>query len=579
MSSRSNEKALIYAAATVFAMYIFLTIKSFQKLPAIPSLEDALNINNLHISDDIGSDNGADSTAKIAGAVNTNTEDIFNIEELAKHTPFPQKIHFPANNYNRKNKNAFKETSNDADNTVLSNQLEYITHPAVELLPSLASDVDKLIVPKFFDPPIFKKYGGIRSYLGEKGRRLMTLKEAKTIGSFVQLDASSKSASASSEPLETIFVAIASYRDFQCRQTIESILSRATHPQRIRIAVVDQLDYGSDTPCSKPEVPCDQNPDQILCAYSSQIDFFEMDASYAVGPVFARHLGHRLYRGEYFAMQCDAHVDFIKGWDVTVIDAWRSAKNEMAVLTTYLSDVHGAMDDEGNLKVMSRPVMCMSDYEGHGVTKHLRHGQQPEGITRIKGEPTIEPFWAAGFSFSRGHFIINVPYDQHLPWVFQGEEISIGLRGFTYGYDYYAPEHSVCFHYYASKDTTGKRNKVNLFWEHSRMFSQEGNVVEKKGMMRLNGILNMNPPSVTDDQWLHDDEEFYGLGKVRSTEKFFETFGIHTEEQKIEHHLCRFVGKNMQKKWKPFLRKDTMGIDYDKIHYKFKDPDIHGITW
>jgi hypothetical protein len=45
--------------------------------------------------------------------------------------------------------------------------------------------------------------------------------------------------------------------------------------------------------------------------------------------------------------------------------------------------------------------------------------------------PTIEPFWAAGFSFGRGHFVVNVPYDQHLPWIFQGEEISIGLRGFS----------------------------------------------------------------------------------------------------------------------------------------------------
>ena len=361
MPHRSNERALVYAVALVFVTYIYLTIKSFQKLPAVPSLKDALiNVNNLHINGGLA-DGNSDSNGG---------EDIFNIEDLAMHTPFPQKIHFPPNSYNRKNTNTNdKNDKNGADSDTtaekndttqtqaLSDQLEYITHPAVEILPSLASDVDRLVVPKFFDPPIFQKYGGIRSYLGDNGRRLMTLKEAKSIGSFVQPDTSS-SASKPSEPLETIFVAIASYRDFQCKQTIESILSRATHPQRVRVAVVDQLDYDSDEPCSKPEVPCSQNPEQILCKYSSQIDFLEMDASFAVGPVFARHLGHRLYRGEYFAMQCDAHVDFIKSWDVTVIDAWRSAKNEMAVLTTYLSDVHGAMDEEGNLKTMSRPVMC-----------------------------------------------------------------------------------------------------------------------------------------------------------------------------------------------------------------------------
>jgi hypothetical protein len=163
--------------------------------------------------------------------------------------------------------------------------------------------------------------------------------------------------------------------------------------------------------------------------------------------------------------------------------------------------------------------------------------------------------------------------------VFQGEEISIGLRGFTYGYDYYANEHSVCFHYYANQDKTGKRGKVNLFWEHSAVFSQGGKVVEKKGMKRLNGILNMNPSSIKDDEWLHLDEDFYGLGKVRTTQKFFDTFGIDTKKQHVQGHLCRFVGKNMQAKWKPHLRKDTMGINYDEIDYKFKDPDVHGITW
>ena len=35
--------------------------------------------------------------------------------------------------------------------------------------------------------------------------------------------------------------------------------------------------------------------------------------------------------------------------------------------------------------------------------------------------------------------------------VFQGEEISIGVRGWTHGYDFYAPERSVLFHEYASK--------------------------------------------------------------------------------------------------------------------------------
>jgi len=33
----------------------------------------------------------------------------------------------------------------------------------------------------------------------------------------------------------TIFVAIASYRDFQCRDTVDSLFSRADHPERVRV--------------------------------------------------------------------------------------------------------------------------------------------------------------------------------------------------------------------------------------------------------------------------------------------------------------------------------------------------------
>jgi hypothetical protein len=68
--------------------------------------------------------------------------------------------------------------------------------------------------------------------------------------------------------------------------------------------------------------------------------------------------------------------------------------------------------------------MCVSDFEGKGASKHLRHGQQPEGRPGITGQPTLHPFWAAGFSFARGHFVIQVPYDQYLPMVFQGEPIN-----------------------------------------------------------------------------------------------------------------------------------------------------------
>jgi hypothetical protein len=51
--------------------------------------------------------------------------------------------------------------------------------------------------------------------------------------------------------------------------------------------------------------------------------------------------------------------------------------------------------------------------------RYLRHGSQPEDVPTIRDMPQLEPFWAAGFSFSRGHFKLRVPYDAYQPMVFQ----------------------------------------------------------------------------------------------------------------------------------------------------------------
>lgn len=146
-----------------------------------------------------------------------------------------------------------------------------------------------------------------------------------------------------------------------------------------------------------------------------------------------------------------------------------------------------------------------------------------------------------------------------------GEEISIGLRGFTYGYDYYTPEEGVCFHMYAIKENEAKRKKVPLFWENSSLYTGVG----MKAMRRLNTIIGMeNYPR---DQWQTDEEYKYGLGKVRTAQKFFDVFGIHPESHTVENHLCRFVGQPMMRELKPHLRKDRMGINYDSVTYRYVD--------
>jgi [Skp1-protein]-hydroxyproline N-acetylglucosaminyltransferase len=444
--------------------------------------------------------------------------------------------------------------------------VEIIDHPGILLAnkekmekvlqthPTLPVD-GKMTVPKFWNPTCYGPQG-VRQFLGDHGQRLITPEEAEQIGSY------------SKDGYETIFVSVASYRDPECQPTVEDIFVRAEYPERIRVAVVDQR-ASDDTvpPCGRPTVPCSQEPEQIMCKFAHLIDVYDVDAMLSVGPVFARHLANRLYRGEYFAMQVDSHVRFIEHWDTNLLGQWKSAKNEMAVITTYLSDISNSIDPVTHANTHpGRPIMCKTGYEGQGKLKHLRHGQQPEGSPGIHGEPTLHPFWAAGFSFARGHFVVQVPYDQYEPMVFQGEEIFMGLRGFTYGYDYYTAEISVAFHMYAIKENMEKRKKVKLFWENSDLY--QGSAVE--GMKRLNGIIGNGDKG---DTYYDVDELKYGLGQIRPKEQFYKLYGIHTDTKTVEDHLCAFVGIPMQTKFKPYLRKNRMGIDFSKVEFEYKDPN------
>jgi hypothetical protein len=211
---------------------------------------------------------------------------------------------------------------------ITSNDLEEIEHPGItfsghERIKILAPDLDfpsTLAVPKFWEPSEYGRDGVRASLLGD-GRRLPSRDAALAIGSRLLLKNHKRNG------METIFVSIASYRDVECQSTVESIYQRAQHPERIRVAVVDQIDVSEgDSKCTQPKIPCSENPNQVLCQFRHLINVFELPAYKSIGPVFARHVAHRMYRGEYYALQVDAHVRFVQDWDTQIIAQWESTE-------------------------------------------------------------------------------------------------------------------------------------------------------------------------------------------------------------------------------------------------------------
>lgn len=88
--------------------------------------------------------------------------------------------------------------------------------------------------------------------------------------------------------------------------------------------------------------------------------------------------------------------------------------------------------------------------------------------------------------------------------VFQGEEIVLGVRGFTYGYDFYAPQASVVFHEYAERSL--RRKKVHMFWENNK-HAGEG-VKSLRRAVSVVGLAHDIDPST----WDHSELDKYGLG-------------------------------------------------------------------
>mmetsp|Transcript_27732 Transcript_27732/g.40974 ORF Transcript_27732/g.40974 Transcript_27732/m.40974 type:complete len:468 (+) Transcript_27732:108-1511(+) len=303
-----------------------------------------------------------------------------------------------------------------------------------------------LNVPKFWIP-----------FLLNQKDDFMTKRVASYIGSH-------SSGSYSGLNARTIFVGITNFRDLQCRSTVENIFQGARYPERIRVGIVDQIKDGFES-CSIAMKPCDEEPEQAMCKYSDRIDVYEMQASLATGKIFARNLVQRLYRGEYYAFQVDVHVSFVVNWDEHIINQFESLNNEMAVLSTTLTDLKVSVNEE-NVKpnLNSRPILCNANFEGQFYQeKALRLIDQPDSVPRISGSPQLQPYWTPEFSFSRGHFIVNVPSDMYLPMVDSGEDISTSVRGFTHGYDFYAPERALCFR-------ISKRGERGSYVDNARLY-------------------------------------------------------------------------------------------------------------
>ena len=144
----------------------------------------------------------------------------------------------------------------------------------------------------------------------------------------------------------SIFLSIASYRDENCPNTLEWAFGNATYPERLFIGLVQQncvencrtgvLERGV-----VQEAPPDPDCYVIFCTANPQhcqdhhVRLLRVNESESLGPYGARFLASKLWHGESWYMQTDAHMTFLENWDAISIDMLHKAPSEKPVLSHY----------------------------------------------------------------------------------------------------------------------------------------------------------------------------------------------------------------------------------------------------
>ena len=319
---------------------------------------------------------------------------------------------------------------------------------------------------------------------------------------------------------ETIFVSIASYRDFETRWTIYDLFQKASRPKNVFVAIVWQVDrVQEDADLMKP---VGSSPEWLPRMREIVMDYRE-----AEGPCLARHLAQQLWRGERYHLQLDSHMRFVQGWDDVCLQQLHAAESlsqsERVVLSTYPPDYHGfgASASIPDPSLAPVPLLCAQKFNEDGFLTFVAKSMERSNLQVDSPVPSL--FWAAGFSFSRSSLIKEVPYPRELPHLFFGEEVYMLARMWTRGWRFYAPSLPICYHKY-ERSSRPHTFQSDVLKESLRRDSQEK-------VLRVLGALPLTQDELPEVGWRLGDT--WGLGSDHDFKSFQLSIGVDFRSKSI----------------------------------------------
>ncbi len=287
-------------------------------------------------------------------------------------------------------------------------------------------------------------------------------------------------------PHPSIFVSIASYRDPDCANTVRDLFRKASEPSRVWVGICLQWVPESDADCW----PLAERPEQC------RVD--AVHAAESGGACWARARAQALWAGEDYYFQIDSHMRFVDGWDALLLDMLGECDSSKPVLSTYPLRFEPPDVFQRDTYV----TVAAKLFESGGV---LVQKPESEAMSRAPARPSRSPFVAAGMLFLPARAMQETPYDPHL--YFLGEEISLGVRLFTHGWDVFTPNRVVAYHDYTVKPSRPRH------WDDT---GDPGRSIQR-ARARLRHLLGMQH---SDDPEIVADLDRYGLGEARSLADF-----------------------------------------------------------
>ena len=306
--------------------------------------------------------------------------------------------------------------------------------------------------------------------------------------------------------MSKIFVAIASYLDYEIKHTILDCIDKAKHPENLHFGVCLQYDENEKTNKHVLDFLESTLPVKVLKYHYTESE----------GGCWARNLAQSLYNNEEYSLQVDSHTRFIQNWDEIVIRDYNKLKETVAKpLISFLPPSYSRFDESGidydfnrldELDKINLPKI-------ESVTSEywlIYQGYNNEQNINFKSTSVIILY--GGFVFTEGNWVVEINQDpEHY---YTGEELALTIRSYTHGYDFFTPSQIVAWHR-VHTPTSGIKKHFNNNPEEIAS-TKHRHAIERLRML-IEG----------------EDLGNYGSGNIRTVDQYAEFAGIDFKTQTV----------------------------------------------